>query len=139
MKCLTLFQQKMKEIEDLSVQGYDEAALILIENLLSEYPFVTRMLIKKGELIQLLPWHFALLPAAPGKLKNLSSAFCERCIDVVHGQVLELPRLVPLWLGELIESVPLNVELVGELLLVLACLFADVQPHRKNKSHFLKI
>ena len=52
---LKLLQQKMKEIEDLSVQGDYEAAVILLESLLAEYPFVTRMLIRKGELIQLLP------------------------------------------------------------------------------------
>jgi tetratricopeptide (TPR) repeat protein len=54
MHPLTL-QQKMKEIENLSMQGDYEAALALLNTFLSEYPFVTRMLIKKGELIQLLP------------------------------------------------------------------------------------
>lgn len=55
MKYLTLFQEKIKEIEDLSMKKDYETALILLESLLSEYPFVTQMLIKKGELIQLLP------------------------------------------------------------------------------------
>jgi tetratricopeptide (TPR) repeat protein len=55
MKYLTLFQKKIKEIEDLSMKEDYETALILLESLLSEYPFVTQMLIKKGELIQLLP------------------------------------------------------------------------------------
>jgi tetratricopeptide (TPR) repeat protein len=55
MKRLILFQQKMKEIEDLSAQEDYEVALTLLEHLLSEYPFVTQMLIKKGQLIQLLP------------------------------------------------------------------------------------
>ena len=55
MKYLTLFQEKIKEIEDLSMKEDYETALILLESLLSEYPFVTQMLIKKGELIQLLP------------------------------------------------------------------------------------
>lgn len=55
MKYLTLFQKKIKEIEDLSTKEDYETALILLESLLSEYPFVTQMLIKKAELIQLLP------------------------------------------------------------------------------------
>ena len=55
MKRLKLFQQKMKEIEDLSAQEDYGAALTLLERFVSKYPFVTRMLIRKGELIQLLP------------------------------------------------------------------------------------
>ena len=55
MKDLTLFHKKIKEIEDLSMKEDYEAALILLESLLSMYPFITQMLIKKAELIQLLP------------------------------------------------------------------------------------
>jgi tetratricopeptide (TPR) repeat protein len=45
----------MEEIDNLLREGNYEAAFVLLERLLSEYPFVTRLLIKKGELIQLLP------------------------------------------------------------------------------------
>lgn len=50
------------------------------------------------------------LPAAPG----------ERVIHVLHGQVLELPWLVPFGTRQLVEAVPFLVKLVWKLLLVLA-------------------
>lgn len=46
--------QKLKEIEKLSKQGNYEAALVKINDFLSEYPYITRLLLLKGEIIQLL-------------------------------------------------------------------------------------
>lgn len=51
---LNSLHQPLKEVEKLAKRGNYEVALIKVNDLLSQYPFDTRLLLLKGEIIQLL-------------------------------------------------------------------------------------
>jgi len=55
-----------------------------------------------------------------GQFENFPVAPRKGFVPLIIGKMHEFPRLVPLWLRKLVESVPLFVQLIWKLLLVLA-------------------
>lgn len=69
MNDLNSLHQPLKEVEKLARRGDYKAALAMINDLLSQYPFDTRLLLLKGEIIQLLDENSPL-----GELKDARKA-----------------------------------------------------------------
>src|ERR1700733_7609612 len=61
------------------------------------------------------------------ELKDFPTASRQWSIDLIDGEMLELPRLVSIGPGKLVKAIPLLVKLVGKFLLVLPRLLTDVK------------